>query len=432
MMRRPYLLWMALLSAGVPALASTRVAQPEFETAHEMPATILPALRWYVPALDLTLFVLALALVAWAVHRVRRRGVILGVMLCCLAYFGFARKGCVCAVGAIQNVVYGLSVGGGVPWLVVAFFALPLILSLWFGRVFCAAVCPLGAIQDLFVWPRSRRLPLWLQSALGILPHVVLAVGVTAAAGGVFLVCRYDPFVGFFRRSGPVAMLLAGGVLLAFSVVVARPYCRFVCPYGVLLRWTSRWSWRRVSPTPGECVRCGLCLDSCPFGAIRAPTASGAPDESRRIGRRRLVGLLCLAPLLLLAGGWGGRHLAARGAAQLRAPRLEAAVSVAAQTGERSEAVEAFELSRGDVQQMQAASLRVQRRVVWWGTLAGVYVGGVLVVTLIRVSVYRRREVYTADPSLCLACGRCYATCPVQRETWGMCGGGKSGGGKSG
>ena len=36
-----------------------------------------------------------------------------------------------------------------VPLAVVAFFALPLVFALFFGRTFCAAVCPLGAVQEL-------------------------------------------------------------------------------------------------------------------------------------------------------------------------------------------------------------------------------------------------------------------------------------------
>ena len=36
-----------------------------------------------------------------------------------------------------------------VPLAVVAFFALPLGFALFFGRTFCAGVCPMGAMQDL-------------------------------------------------------------------------------------------------------------------------------------------------------------------------------------------------------------------------------------------------------------------------------------------
>ena len=73
--------------------------------------------------------------------------------------------------------------------------------TLFFGRTFCAAVCPLGAVQEL-VAVRPVKVPRWLDQALGLLAYVYLGAAVMfAATGTAFLICRYDPFVGFFRRS---------------------------------------------------------------------------------------------------------------------------------------------------------------------------------------------------------------------------------------
>ena len=47
-----------------------------------------------------------------------------------------------------------------------AFFLLPLIFALFAGRVFCAAVCPLGAAQDI-VLLRPIKVPNWLAHCLG-------------------------------------------------------------------------------------------------------------------------------------------------------------------------------------------------------------------------------------------------------------------------
>ena len=37
-----------------------------------------------------------------------------------------------------------------------------------------------------------------------------------------FVICRYDPFVSFFRFAGPLHMLLIGGALLVLGVFVGR------------------------------------------------------------------------------------------------------------------------------------------------------------------------------------------------------------------
>ena len=47
--------------------------------------------------------------------------------------------------------------------------------------------------------------------------------------------------------------------------------------------------------------------------------------------------------------------------------------------------------------------------------LLGAWVGLVIGVRLIAMSVRRRREGYEIDLAACMACGRCYAYCPRER-----------------
>jgi len=103
----------------------------------------------------------ALSLSAWLVLKRRSRPGLFALTIFSVIYFGFWRKGCVCAVGSVQNMVAAVvDPAYEVPLVVLVFFLLPLIFALLFGRVFCAAVCPLGAVQELVairpVWsPRS-------------------------------------------------------------------------------------------------------------------------------------------------------------------------------------------------------------------------------------------------------------------------------------
>lgn len=222
--------------------------------------------------LDIALLIVAMGLGTWIVLRRRSRKWLVVLTIACLAYFGFYREGCVCPIGSIQNVSVALADPSYVvSYAVIAFFMLPLIFALFFGRVFCGGVCPLGAIQELvLLFP--VQVPRLLDRALGSIKWAYLASAVAMALIPTlpreFLICRWDPFVGFFRGEGPANMMLIGGGMLVLGMFVGRPFCRYLCPYGVLLSLVSRLSWRGVSITPGKELDCGLCIEACPYGAI--------------------------------------------------------------------------------------------------------------------------------------------------------------------
>lgn len=253
----------------------TAAPQPkDIGASYQLPSSqyVAPRSSWWY-AVDVVLLIVALVAAALVAHRWRRRWMAVAITLASLAYFGFFRQGCVCPIGATQNVTASLvDPTLAVPVVVLLFFLLPLVAALLVGRVFCGGVCPLGAIQDLVVlWP--VQLPRVVDRWGGMFKYVYLAAAVWFAAQPAgsrdFIICRFDPFVGLFRLSGSAWMLLFGGSLLLLGTFIGRPYCRFLCPYGGLLAIVSRFALKPVSITPDEQLDCGLCAESCPFGAIR-------------------------------------------------------------------------------------------------------------------------------------------------------------------
>ncbi len=193
---------------------------PDFvETDHVMPSPTTPNPRIdayeYVDAV--VLFVV-LGLSSYLVLRKRSRRAVFVLMLFSLFYFGFWREGCVCPIGSTQNIVLSIfDKDYAVPVVIMAFFLLPLVFTLFFGRTFCAGVCPLGAIQDL-VLLRPAKVPRWAESALRLFAYVYLGAAVLfAATGSAFLICRYDPFVSFFRLTGDLNILVLGACFLSRS-----------------------------------------------------------------------------------------------------------------------------------------------------------------------------------------------------------------------
>jgi ferredoxin-type protein NapH len=169
------------------------------------------------------------------------------------------------------------------------------------GRFFCGYLCPIGAVQEL-----ASRVPV---------PKLVLRqkVPLMAVRGIVFVVFLYMAWVlsssllDYFGISDFFALALTTGsivfiVMLLVSMVFYRPFCRIICPYGVLLSLaasTSLFALQRtdacieckccenVCPVdeakPGdrkaECYLCGRCTDVCP--------AAGALQYKRRTGKQK-------------------------------------------------------------------------------------------------------------------------------------------------
>ncbi|HPO13368.1 MAG TPA: 4Fe-4S binding protein [Candidatus Hydrogenedentes bacterium] len=398
------------------AFSEFRFPMPEFESGYTHPQMNLPPVSKTSPVVDVTLLLAGLALTAWSVLKLRSRRMVFMIALFSVWYFGFYRKGCVCAVGSLQNVLAAFLLPDfAVPLIVSLFFLIPLVFALYFGRVFCAAVCPLGAIQEMCaVYPVQLSYP--VQSMLGLFSYAYLGITVLSIyMGAGFLICRYDPFVGFFRQGASFNMFLAGGILLLTGVFIARPYCRFLCPYGVLLRWASRFSKWHCTITPAECIQCRLCESSCPYGAIVVPTPEDRPVD-RLTGAKRFGRLLLIAPLIVVVAAGAG-FVSHEILARLHPTVWLAEHVTEAEQGRLTEPsldLDAFRAGKQSSAELYAEANALKERFKYASACFGGFMGLVVCGKLIRLSTIRKSKDYEIDRGECLSCARCFAYCPVE------------------
>jgi ferredoxin len=183
---------------------------------------------------------------------------------------------------AARTLVWSLAVAAGV-----------ILVSLLLPRAFCGYVCPLGTLFDVLDWfvgGRVRFLRLPRHGWWSFAKYCLLAVIVTAAVFGVVLSAFFAAIpvltrAMLFVLAPAQTGLLAGwylvppmnlghwlsislfALMLGLVFLGRRFWCRCVCPTGALFSLcnTLRLTERKVTD---KCVRCGRCVDACPFDAI--------------------------------------------------------------------------------------------------------------------------------------------------------------------
>ncbi len=415
------ILFILLNPSLILAQAEERFPKPDFQSDYLRPLFQTPPARsQFLEFLDVFVLIGALSLASYFALKLRSRRKMFLLMVFSLIYFGFFRKGCICPVGSVQNMSLALFNSGYViPLTVIAFFALPLIFTLFFGRTFCAAVCPLGAIQDTVVLKPVNVTP-WLAQVLGIIPYVYLGLAILfASTGAGFVICQYDPFVGFFRLGASFNMIVLGASMLMLGTVVARPYCRFLCPYGVLLNWMSRLSKWHARIAPAECINCRLCEESCPFGAIDMPNGETSVNRDKNI--KQLAVLFIILPIIVISSGWVVSRL------YIPLSRQHFTVSLAEviqleNSGERtvpSEESDVFRASGKPTEELFAEAQIIRSKFKTGGWILGLFLGFVVSVKLIGLTVFRRQTEYTTNTGNCLSCARCFSYCPIEQVRLG-------------
>ena len=171
------------------------------------------------------------------------------------------------------------------------------------GRLVCGFLCPFGLIQDLLhKIPLPKKLKIRTfpgDKPLRYLKYVFLAVFV------VILPLFYEQNPFFCKYVCPSGMLLGGIPLMSvgsifgtvgsaegataitswaaagtltvvklcilaatiiLSIMIYRPFCKYVCPLGAIYSFFNRISLYRYSVDENKCTNCGACRHACRMG----------------------------------------------------------------------------------------------------------------------------------------------------------------------
>lgn len=166
------------------------------------------------------------------------------------------------------------------PAAVVVFLTI-LIGALLLRRSFCSWICPVAVVSEI-AWKagykffrKNLKLPRWFDRAFRRLKYILMfffiysiAIAMSPLALQEFIRSDYHRIadvrlLDFFLHISPLALSVIL-ILLALSIVLRNPFCRYICPYGALLGLAASISPLRVTRDTGRCVGCGICSQICP------------------------------------------------------------------------------------------------------------------------------------------------------------------------
>lgn len=138
-----------------------------------------------------------------------------------------------------------------------------------FGRILCGWGCWRAmVIERLPVGKGSgRRKGVWLWTPL-------IGVAVSLAAAVLFVLVLdtqpggahgHMPSNSIWPVAAGIAVYYAAAIALALALHDQRAFCKYLCPTGFILRWTSRPALLHVSARAEACTECEVCTAVCPM-----------------------------------------------------------------------------------------------------------------------------------------------------------------------
>lgn len=192
-----------------------------------------------------------------------------------------------CPIGALQSVLG--SRGFKFAFYIAGFLML---VGAICGRFICGFLCPFGFIQDLLhKIPFPKKIKTFKgDKLLRILKYVILLVFVIIlpmffvdiSGNGTPYFCKLICPAGTLEGGIPLVLmdkmlqsiigflytwkLVILGIIIFLSIIIYRPFCKYICPLGAIYSIFNPISFYRYKVEKDACINCGKCTENCKMG----------------------------------------------------------------------------------------------------------------------------------------------------------------------
>ena len=190
-------------------------------------------------------------------------------LLAAVVILGFYRGG-PGIISSFQNFILVI-MGQYWKWTAAVLFVGVIILTYFQGRVFCGWICYLGAIQDFLYISKVKILQTEkAQKIMRTIRYILLsAIIIQLIITQTIEWNKIGPFKVIFNLYSPnITGYVLLGILLVSSLFIYRPFCKMVCPVGLILGLVTKIPGASVLGITSSCTGCKICNTSCNINAI--------------------------------------------------------------------------------------------------------------------------------------------------------------------
>ena len=207
-------------------------------------------------------------------------------LITAIIVLGFYHGACPCPIMSFQNLIL-MGVGADVHWQKIIWFVALIPITYLLGKVWCGWICHLGALQE-FIFLPGRLNILKSEKSQKIMRMIRIVLLVVLIAQLIITRTNYlvkiDPFkVAFNLFSTNITGYILLILLLISSIFIFRPFCKMICPIGLVLGWISKIPGASVIGVNNEYNACDLCSSACKINAITRDNKSSAIDNQECI-----------------------------------------------------------------------------------------------------------------------------------------------------